>query len=260
MSATHSLAAVVLAGGTADEEFQKVSGVTIRALAPFRHSTMLQHVTSAITQTTFPMSVNDLVVVADLPQGSGYRTISDTGTFTGNLCAGLQEVSSYDLALVSTADIPFITPETITMFLSEAAKYMEDQDTALVWPVVPVNLCYTNYPGIKLTAIKLREGFLTGGNVGLVRPQKLLSCLPAINRAFDARKSPLKLAGILGPSVIARLLISQLAVPSILTTTFLENAVSKLIGGKARAVVCHLPEIATDIDRASDYLAVTSSL
>ncbi len=260
MSNPSTIAALILAGGTADDEFCKASGVSIRALAPFRTSTMLEHVVKALSDRSIVPLIEQIVVMGDVPETSGYTVISDTGTFTGNLSTGLSELLSFDLALVSTADIPFMTADTVLSFLNEALVLMEEQDTAMIWPVVPVNLCYEQFPGIKRTAIKLREGALTGGNIGLVRPRLLLNCLPAIARAFDARKSPIKLAGILGPAVIARLILSQVAAPSLLDTTFLEKSVSRLIGGRARSIVCRLPELATDIDRASDYIAVTRAL
>jgi GTP:adenosylcobinamide-phosphate guanylyltransferase len=256
MNRSPSFSTVILAGGVADDDFKKASGTDIRAMAPFGDSTMLDHVVRAITASTIEPDFADTIVIGNIVESSGYKVIADSGTFTGNLAAGLREVSSRDLTLVSTADIPFITTDGVNSFLRDAVELMKDEETVLVWPVIPVQLCYEKYPGIKRTAIKLHEGMLTGGNVGLVRPQRLLDCLPAINRAFEARKSPLKLAGILGPTVIARLLVSQAVAPSLLTIPFLEAAVSRLIGGKARAVICNLPEIATDIDRAQDYVLV----
>jgi hypothetical protein len=77
-----------------------------------------------------------------------------------------------------------------------------------------------------------------------------------IAQAYAARKSPLRLAWMLGLGTVFRFGLSFVFGPKVLRIADLEASVSRLLGGKARALLCSDPEIATDIDRASDLAAL----
>ena len=77
-----------------------------------------------------------------------------------------------------------------------------------------------------------------------------------IARAYSLRKRPLRLALMLGTSVTLRLAVSVASKRPLLSIQELESAASQLVGGRARAIISRFPEIATDIDRASDLAAI----
>ncbi|MDS7278886.1 hypothetical protein NXG15_29740, partial [Klebsiella pneumoniae] len=87
-------------------------------------------------------------------------------------------------------------------FVCAAEEKMRTSGAGLVWPVIPVEKCYARFPKVKRTALKLKEGALTGGNLMLVRPQTLLPLKTHIASAYAARKSPLRLASLLGGGAI----------------------------------------------------------
>lgn len=238
-----------MAGGKAKREIAEVTGVTNRALIPVNGRPMISYVVDALGGAE---CVERIVVVGDLPDSPEYFRVGDQGGFVENLFAGLEFWRDADYALVATADIPFVTSESIDDFVRTGLALGVD----VVYPVVQVEDCYRRFPGIKRTAASLRDGRLTGGNMALVRPAFMLAQRNRIADAYDARKSPLRLALMLGLGTTIRALVALTVAPAMLSVSRLEAAVGRLLGGTARAYISQYPEIATDIDRPSDLEAI----
>lgn len=250
---------VVLAGGRAKPELEAIIGTSDRSQAIVAGKSLLNHAVDAIHGAEQKNArLGPIAVVGNPPTDSRYACIADTGDFVGNMFAGLQHFHAAPLVLVVSADLPFLTGDGVATFVSGGMELIKEQRADLVWPIVPVQLCYTRYPGIRRTAMKIREGHYTGGNVALMRPAFMLAQRDKLMRAFAARKSLPGLARILGAETLARLLISQKIAPQIMTLAYLEQKIGSLLGGNARALITDLPELATDLDRPSDFLAVQS--
>lgn len=248
---------VVLAGGQAKPELEAVIGQTSRALAQVFGKSLLRHVIDALLGAG-PQGepLGPILVAGDLPDSPDYSRISDTGQFTDNLFAGLLRFQDQPFVLIATADLPFLTASVVGRFAQDASELAGRGDVGVVWPIVPLAACYARYPGVKRTSLKLREGVYTGGNLALVQPSLLLGLRDRITAAYAARKSPGRLAHMMGMTIFARLIASQTLAPRLLSIAHLEEGASRLLGGKARALMCDLPELATDLDRPSDFLAV----
>jgi len=242
---------VVLAGGKNSAEMATATGVENRALTPLGAGTMLDYVTSALHQAP---SVGEIYVVGDVPAGPNCHSVRGGETLLDNLMAGVRAAgaggSEGDRVLISTSDIPFLTPEAVEDFIIRAVQSGAD----LCCSYVPVELCYARFPDMKRTAVKLREGPLTLGNLMLVNPHFLWTHQETISRAYAARKSPLQIARMLGLGLLARLLLAQILAPSLLTVGALERSVSRMLGSGARAtgIRSEHPEIGTDVDRPAD--------
>lgn len=241
---------VVLAGGKNNAEMKAVSGVENRALTLIGDRTMLKYVTTALHDAP---SAGNIYVVGDVPADDHYYTVPGGETLLENLMAGLQAAqgeSLQDRVLVSTSDIPFLTPESVEDFIQSSAQSGGD----LCCSYVPVSLCYRRFPEMKRTAVKLREGQFTLGNLMLVNPKFLLEHQEMISKAYAARKSPVQIAQMLGVGLLVRLILAQVISPSLLPRKTLENSVSRLIGhgGRAVGIESAFPEIGTDVDRPED--------
>lgn len=241
---------VVLAGGKNSAEMAAATGVENRALTPLGARTMLDYVTSALHRAA---SVGEVSVVGAVPAGPGYHVVRGGETLLDNLMAGVgaaAEGGKGDRILVSTSDIPFLTPQAVDDFVGHAVQSGAD----LCCSYVPADLCYARFPDMKRTAVNLREGPLTLGNLMLVNPEFLMANQGTISRAYAARKSPVKVARMLGAGLLVRLLLAQFVAPSLLTVGALEQAVSRLLGGGARAagIRSEYPEIGTDVDKPDD--------
>ena len=236
---------VVLAGGRNSPEMAAQTRTEIRALTPIGTRTMLDYVVSALSETP---SVGEIFVVGTVPQSEHYTQIAGRETLLENLLAGLEAAGDAERVLVSTSDIPFLTAEAAEDFLVRASALGAD----LCCSYVPLAACIRKYPEMKRTTVKLAEGRFTLGNLMLVNPQFLQTKQEAITAAYDARKSPVQVARLLGPGLLARLLGAQLLAPGLLSVAGLEAAVSRALGGRAAGVCSAYAEIGTDIDKQED--------
>ena len=191
---------VVLAGGKNSAEMKEMTGVENRALTPLGDRAMLDYVTSALSTAS---TVGSIYVVGDVPASSHYHVVAGGETLLDNLLAGVNAAQAdhpQERVLVSTSDIPFLTAESVEDFVKRAFESGGD----LCCSYVPVSLCYAKYPDMKRTAIKVKEGQMTLGNLMLVNPRFLLAHQETISRAYAARKSPLQIAQMLGIGLLAR--------------------------------------------------------
>ena len=242
------VAAIVLAGGRNKSEMAAAAGEEMRALIPFRGRPMFRWVVEALGAAD---SVGEITVVGPVPESEGFRVTADRGGFVENVYAGLEKVPTEASALISTSDIPFLTSQAVDDFVRLARA----EEADIVYPIVGVEDCYREFPGLKRTALRLIEGEYTGGNMVLVRQGFMDSQRERLAQAYGLRKSPLGLALMIGMSTSLKLGISIAARRPLLSLVDLESAISRVVGGKARAVISRHAEIATDIDRPSDLAA-----
>jgi hypothetical protein len=244
-----AIPAVVLAGGQAKPEIVAATGQTNRALIPIDGRPVISYVIEALRQAE---SIGEAIVVGDLPPDPSYTSLPDTQDFAGNLFSGLEQAGGSDYTLISTVDIPFITGDVVEDFVTHARATGAD----IIYPIVHVGACYERFPGVKRTAWPLREGKFTGGNMVLARTEFMLSHRQRIMEAYEARKTPLRLAMMLGLGTVLRALGARKINPNLLSVAQLERAAGRLLGGTAKAYVSPYPEIATDIDKPSDLEAI----
>jgi CTP:molybdopterin cytidylyltransferase MocA len=244
---------VVLAGGKAKPDLQAVIGHTNRALAVVNGKSLLSHVVDAASESD---PDRPITVVGDVPESADYRRLDDRDDFVENVFSGVGVYADSPFVLLSTSDLPFLTAAVVSDFLSQALALAESSSANAIYPVVPVQSCYARFPGIRRTAIRLREGDVTGGNLMLIRPAFLLSQRKRLAEVYSARKHPARLALMLGLGTLFRLLLSQKVSPNLLTISQLETSASRLVGGPVRALLLDHPELATDLDRPSDFAAV----
>lgn len=250
--------AVVLAGGNNSPEMAASSGVTNRALTPLGDRTMLDCVVSALENAA---TVQKIFVVGDVPPGENYTQIAPGETLMDNLLAGIDASRARgetSRILVSTSDIPFLTPAAVDAFVTLADAAQAD----FCYPIIPIDLCRATFPQMKRTTLRLREGIFTGGNLMLVNPEYVLNQREIILAAYAARKRVGKIGGMLGWGLLARILIAQAFLPGILTLPMLEAGVARLLGPgcRARAIVTPCPEIGTDIDSPADIVVAREML
>lgn len=231
---------VILAGGKASDEMAAAYGIQYRCQLPWQDGTMLDHVRAAAE----PLG---RVVVVGGP--TEQRTVEEGADFVGSITAGLQATTSQQVLLV-TADLPFLREESLLAFAAQC-----DPDAALNFAVVPLDTCTKEFPMLRRTAIRTKEGKLTGGNVCLCQREMLLANMPLVAKTYAKRKSPFALAAMVGPLFILRFLTGQ-ALASLVSLAYLEKKVSRLLKFKAKAVVCPFADIGTDIDNLTQYEAV----
>lgn len=240
--------AIVLAGGKAKPDMIVAFGQENRALVSLRGRTMLDHVIDALQGAE---CISSIVVTGNVPDSSRYRAVPDQGGFVENIFTGLEQVENASRVLICTSDIPFITAEVVEDFCINGNALLAD----MVYPIVPVETCLQKYPGMRRTALSLKEGRYTGGNMMLVNPDFMHAQRERIALAYAARKSPIRLSLMLGIGAAIQVALAMTILPRLLTIPSLEASAGRLVGGTARAYISPYPEIATDIDRAEDLQA-----
>lgn len=240
---------VILAGALADPDMSPVGSPISRAMIEVGPKTMLQWIVDALKDA---QSIGRIVAVGNVVADGLDDVIPASDSFLENLMLGLGACGKSASVLVTTSDIPLITPAAIDDFVIHALESGGD----MCYPIIPKAETLAKYPNMKRTYLKTREGIFTGGNMMLFNPEFLRRNESRISRAYDARKKPLALASMIGPGVLFRAAAAQAVCPWLLPISVLEKAVSRLLDGTVRAVESNYPEIGADVDKLSDLEAV----
>lgn len=237
--------AVVLGGGDPGDAFAAAHHVNVKPLIPIHGQPMAAYVLRALKGSGQVSRIAyvgpttpELNALIDL-------RVTDQGTLLGNLEAGVDALQAGlqpgERVLVVTADIPMLNAQQVREVLSAAPT-----DAALVYPVVRKEDCERAYPGVKRTYARVKDGTFTGGNLFILDPALIHQFLPRLREVLNARKAPLKLAGIIGPGVLLQMLTGQL------TVRRLEEKISTILNVPARALITSHAAIGTDVDKDDD--------
>ncbi len=244
------LDAVVLAGGGKPEPLTEQEGVSNKAFIKIHNRPILSYVLDALQQAS---SINRILVVGPKEElkelagvGHDFEAVAEQGSMLENLAAGFNLIEPEKPCLVVTGDIPLINAEVIEQFLTLCAPFEYD----LYYPVLTRESCLERFPKTERTYVRLKEGHVTGGNIGLVRPVWFLKNRARLELFISYRKKPLKLLKILPLSLALKYLLKSLSVKD------LEYHLSRLLFLKAQAVFCDCVEIAVDVDKISDLTMV----
>jgi len=240
-----AITAVVLAGGgpervsalqpdVPNKAFVKIAGTTLveRTLQALRTSAGIERIV-----TVAPLETLDRAELreSDERRPSGAR-ISES------LLAGLAGLPPDRIALVSASDLPFLSTAGIDDFIAQALA----RDCDLAYACVEKRDHLAAYPDVPHTWARLREGSFCGGGFVAIKPRVLPNLLLFLERLGAARKNPLRLAAIFGWDIFARFALAQLSI-----VAAAERAAA-LLDAPVAAIVSRYPEIALNVDRASD--------
>lgn len=244
----------MLGGGDPGDPFAAAHGVKVKPLIPVAGVPMAARVLQALRGSGRISRVAYVGPTTPEIDALIDERVTDRGTLLGNLEAGVEALAgpkarAGERVLVVTADIPMLQASDVQDVLSSAPL-----DAALVYPVVRREVCEAAYPGVKRTYARLKDGTFTGGNLFILDPALIRAFLPRVQEMLAARKAPLKLAGLIGPGILLRLLTGQLTVP------LLEAKVSALLGVPARALITPHASVGTDVDKDADLQLAEATL
>lgn len=233
----------MLAGGNTPSDVREQTGVALRALLPFGNGTILDRVLVALREGVCEDVAQVTVVGAEVPSA----TCVPAGASLIESVANGVAVCREEMVLVSAADLPFLTPESVRTFLS-----LSDVSLDMNYPIIPLHVCREAFPEMSRTSLKTREGRFTGGNLFLIRRAAFVRLLPNLERAYSNRKSPVRLAAQVGLGVLARVVAGQL-LPATLPLSYLERAVGRVLGLSVKAVQVCAADIGADVDSMAQY-------
>ena len=244
-----SVGAVLLAGGRCPPDLAAAAGVQSRALLPFRGRPMAEWVLEALRAAP---SIGRIVAVGDLPESLECTVVPGGRTILESIRNGTRALGGDGFLLVS-ADIPFVTPEAV----EDVCRKSVASGAWFCYAIIPMTACEAAFPGVRRTALRIREGRFTGGNITYVLRRFLEENWSRVEEAHAARKSPLRLAAMLGPSMILRLLIGRLA-PGTLSLEYLEQKATEMLGAPVRAIITQHASVGTDIDSLEQWQGLAS--
>lgn len=232
--------AVVMAGGGKEslKNFNN-QGITSKSALPVLGRPMVSYVLYALRESK---SVDKILYVGDLEPLSKISikvdyTLPDSGSLFLNVIKALEFFKDEHQVLILTSDIPLVKSYMIDNFLSKC-----DKSAIFCYSFVRKEDLEKLFPNAHRTYVRLREGTFNGGNLMLVDPSRILAKRNILEEIVSNRKNPFYLARIFGFIGIIRYIIGTLDIPT------LEARASKILGGKAQAVLMEYPEISFDID------------
>ena len=241
---SEQLECVFLAGAPADDNVMQRYGVQWRGDVPLGGRAMSTWVIDALRGSE---KVGRIITIGAEHTG-GDIVFPPEKTFLENMMAGVKACSG-DLLMVCSSDIPLIKPEAIDDFVRQGVE----KDADFAYPIISKDLCDRDYPQFKRTCLRLKEGVFTGGNAVLIRRDFALGIEPRLEELYQARKTPLKLAGMIGFGSLIRVILAQKVWSKAIDIASIEDAAGRVVGGKLRAVISQYPELGEDVDKLEDF-------
>lgn len=247
-----SIDAILPAAGRISGEFAAEAGADVKALIEIGGRTVLERTLSTLRASG---RIGRIVVIGPEavsmhPASQMADAVLSEGGDSGpaNIVRGiewLQEANGGNHAekvLVVTTDLPFLTPGCIDGYLDSCPDGVD-----VCAPLVDRQSYEARFPTSEIVYVNLRDGQWTMGCAFLVDPQAVIANRTTIEQVFQARKSQMKMARLLGLGFIARFVTGRLEVGHI------ESRCRQILGCSACAVRGSAPELAFDIDGIEDY-------
>lgn len=239
------ITAVVLAGGPHDDLAARTPGAPNKAFVDIGGITLVGRTLRALRDAP---SIGRIVVVAPAKMhASSALSLADECREDGlhirdSLRSGLSGLPADDDILVSTSDLPVLTPPAIEDYVARARAC----DADLTYGCIEKRTHMARYPQVPHTWAPLREGTFCGTGFITMRPRVFASLEQFIEQLGQARKNPLHLARLFGMDVLLRFAFRRLSIAQA------EARASEVIGARVRAVISPFPEIGVNVDRVSD--------
>jgi len=236
--------AVVLAGG--DGAIIDPT-VHIKGLVPVAGKPMVEWVVDALRSAE---TIAEIAVVVPTTESLGPwadkvdKLVVSDGSFVDNLAAGVDSFRNDRSVLVTTGDLPALTPEAIDDYVSRSLAAGAD----FSYPLVPREAMEEQFPGSQRTYVKLVTGSITGGNMMVLSPRLVHRNKEIGQRLFDTRKSVVKMARVIGVRFIFKLLSGRL------DPTDVEEKMGSLLGGSCAAIYTTHASIGADVDKPVDVV------
>jgi CTP:molybdopterin cytidylyltransferase MocA len=247
MNRQPSLVAVITAGWSPkqDDPLAEYTQGKSKALIPIAGKPMIAHVVNALAGSRY---VQHIVVVALDPAAEvsflmPVEYVPDAGDIMANAEAGIQYAQTHypslDAVLLSSSDVPTITPHIVDIFIEEC--FRTDHD--LYYSIVERGVMEARFPESRRSYVHLRDGDFAGGDLVLIRPSMTLSQRDLWQNLAEARKNPLRQASMFGLWPFFKLVIRRLSLAEA------ERRAGKMLNLHGRAVPFPYAEVGMDVDK-----------
>lgn len=253
--------AIVLAGNkkvnsdSAENKNQKdiTAQIENKALLKLKDKYMIEYIINTLRSSSL---IDKIAVVGPKEQLEaiiGDRVdyiIEGTDSIVTNGLLAMEYFKNDEQVLIATSDIPMLTVEALEDFINKALAMKAD----LCYSVVNKEINDKKYPEVKRTYVRLWEGQFTGGNIFLFNPAAADKCKNFVEQMLEYRKSPAKMAMVLGFGFLIRMALGILSIKAV------QKKCEKLLGIKGAVVISEYPEVGNDVDKISDIQFVEKYL
>jgi molybdopterin-guanine dinucleotide biosynthesis protein A len=234
------LRAVITAGGRVEGAFATAIGTPIKALAPFGTGVLLDVVLDAIAGA----GIADIALIGDPDVGrrlpASVRFVPATPGGAANVARALDAWPDDDL-LFAASDLPFVTALEVRAFLASSASY------DLTMPLAAAPVYEAACPGSPPHVMALGGERFASGSVFFIGRAARAPVRAVAGRFFDARKSAIGMARLLGPALLLRFLVRQLRISDV------EHRAVRVLGVRAAAIRDSGPGLSYDVDTLAEY-------
>jgi GTP:adenosylcobinamide-phosphate guanylyltransferase len=188
------------------------------------------------------------IVIIGLDPDCGLTTskpvayLPDQGAAVPNALAGVDRALALQPAtshvLLASCDVPAVTAEMIDWRVAAGLEAAADFD----YVAIERRVMEARYPGSRRTYTPLRGTQVCGGDINMAHV-RLAKDAALVTRLTEARKSPLRMASLIGWNVLLLFLFRRLTVESG------ERLVSRNLGIATRIHLCPYAELGMDIDK-----------
>ncbi len=197
--------AIVLAGGD-KEEVTNITGeskdeitISCKAFIDLNGKPMISYPIDALQKSKY---VETIIIVAAHPMVTGdwqkqpkiISIIEAQDDIVENLKLAMEKRTNNNPILLVTTDIVELTASVIDDFIEKC----KEKKAHFGYPIIRIENISKQFPEMKKTTTKFKEGTFAGGNIFFVHPELVSSNYDLIGKGFLARKSPFKLVRILG--------------------------------------------------------------
>jgi molybdopterin-guanine dinucleotide biosynthesis protein A len=236
--------AVVLSGGDG-----AIIDPTVRfkGMVPIAGKPMVEWVVDALRGAS---SVAEIAVVVSSAEALGPwadradKIVISDGPFMDNALAGIDAFRNDRSVLVATGDVPALTPEAVDDFVRQSIQAGAD----FSYPLVRKDDMLEQFPGSERTFVSIKGGPVTGGNMMLITPSLALNARDIGQKLFETRKSPVKMAKVVGLPFIFKLMTGRLDPDDV------GSKLGELLGGTCSAIYTSHASIGADVDKPIDVV------
>jgi len=239
------LKVIILAGQKKDSINNETEEKTNKAFYKIKGKCMIEYVVETLKKSSYIGKIAAVGPKDKLEPVIGAAVdiiIEGTDSIVSNILLALEHFPEEKEILIVTSDIPMVTKDAIEDFITRCRLKNVD----LCYSIVDKKVNDKKYPGVRRTYARLWEGRFTGGNVFYFNPAVKDKCKDFVEKMLEYRKSPAKMAGVLGFWFLLRLAFG------ILTINAIQKKCEALLGIRGAAIISPYPEIGNDVDRLSD--------
>lgn len=250
--------AIVTAGGisTPDDPLYTLTGIEKKALIPLAGRPMVNWVIEALIGS----GLIDCIVIVGLKAEElnfshpALHFVEAKDSLLDNVLAGVEKIREINPAakkiLLSSSDIPLITPEIVRGFVAECGS----QEADVYYAIVEEKTMEARFPGSKRTFVPFKGGRYSGGDIFLIDMAAAKGNVELFRSLTGSRKNYLAQAQMLGLSFIIRFLLRLMTVDEAA-----EHA-RRRMNLNARVVVTRFAELGMDLDKPHQYDIIKAEL